>query len=478
MTDEPNIVFIVLDQWRADCLSWYQNQHPIMTPHFDQLADEGTLFRQAYADCPICMPQRATMLTGMTASQFGMPYNFAPGTRTPIDPDLSLPRRLTHEAGYQTKAVGKMHFQPERARHGFEHITLHPNDYVNFLEDNGYGGMYRGHGLGGNEVFPAVYPTPEPFTHNHWIVEESIRFLGQRDPDNPFFLWMIFEAPHSPFDPPQPYDRMYDNFTIPDPVLGDWSTDPPPILQTWRLEKKWDRLKPEVIREARRRYYGLISHIDYQLGRFLGELKMKGLYDDTVIVLTADHGEHLGDHGLFAKYTFLQSGGRVPLIIRYPERFQTAATDDTPVLTADICPTLLDVAGLSPNSGVDGTSLRPVLEQSSFGERIICGETRDSVFATDSQFKYIYYMNGGVELLFDLANDPDDKHNLADSADHSAARNRLQQHLINYLSERDRPMVENGQLLQDDTPIDAASLRARNPYAWRGPLRFGQGYDG
>ena len=139
--DKPNIVYIVLDQWRGDCLGIADSAHPVMTPHFDQIAYEGAWFERAYADCPICMPQRATMLTGFTASQQGMPYNNMSGPRTAIAQEHSLPFRLTREAGYQTKAVGKMHFYPERARFGFEDISLHPNDYVNFLEEQGYGGF-------------------------------------------------------------------------------------------------------------------------------------------------------------------------------------------------------------------------------------------------------------------------------------------------------------------------------------------------
>ncbi|MCY4061209.1 MAG: sulfatase-like hydrolase/transferase, partial [Chloroflexi bacterium] len=194
--EKPNIVYIVLDQWRGDCLGIADSAHPVMTPHFDQIAYEGIWYNRAYADCPVCMPQRATMLTGFTGGQHGMPHNFMSGPRSPIALEQSLPFRLTREAGYQTKAVGKMHFWPERARFGFEDISLHPNDYVNFLEEQGYGGFYRGHGLGGNEVYPAVSAVPERLTHTHWIVDEGIRFLGRRDPDCPFMLWMVFEAPH------------------------------------------------------------------------------------------------------------------------------------------------------------------------------------------------------------------------------------------------------------------------------------------
>ena len=352
--EKPNIVYIVLDQWRGDCLGIADSAHPVMTPHFDQIAYEGAWYRRAYADCPVCMPQRATMLTGFTASQHGFTNNNMNGPRSPIAAEHSLPARLTREAGYQTKAIGKMHFWPARARFGFEHISLHPDDYLNFLEDQGYGGFYRGHGLGGNEVYPAVSALPEHLTHTHWIVDESIRFLSQRDPEHPFMLWMVFEAPHSPFDPPEPYDRMYDDFDIPEPVIGDWvgMEDEPASLVADRIARKADRVSPQVLARARRHYYGQITHIDYQLGRFFGELKSKGLYDDSVIVITSDHGEHLGDHQLFAKYTYLESSARVPIILRLPKaqgRYNQRV--DTPALTADIAPTLLELAGLDAGPG-------------------------------------------------------------------------------------------------------------------------------
>jgi len=477
--NRPNIVFIVLDQWRGDCLGAAQSRHPVMTPHFNQLAAEGVRFRRAYADCPVCMPQRVTMLTGQGASRFGMPHNFAQGVRTPINVETSLPRRLTREAGYQTKAIGKMHFQPDRARFGFEHITLHPDDYVNWLEDRGYGGMYRGHGLGGNEVYPAVYPIPEQYTHSAWVIDESIRFLGQRDPDNPFFLWMIFEAPHSPFDPPQPYDRLYDQFSIPDPVYGDWyETDYPAIFRERRLTHKYDQLNADMLRAARRHYYAQITHIDYQLGRFLGELRTRGLYDDTLIVATADHGECLGDHGIFAKSVYLESSACVPLIMRGPA-IPAVVESNAPVLTADIPATLLDAAGLDPWPDVEGISLLPHLRnETALDDRIICGESIGTAFATDGQYKYIYFTKGGREQLFEVANDPDDLHNLAADPAYRPQLNHLKSRLIEYLSSFERPMVRDGALVVEDEHIDETQLRSRNPAAWRGPLRWGQGYGG
>ncbi len=473
-SEKPNIVYIVLDQWRGDCLGIADSAHPVMTPHFDQIAYEGIWYERAYADCPVCMPQRATMLTGFTGGQHGMPHNFMSGPRSPIALEQSLPYRLTREAGYQTKAVGKMHFWPERARFGFEDVSLHPNDYVNFLEEQGYGGFYRGHGLGGNEVYPAVSAVPEHLTHTHWIVDEGIRFLGRRDPDCPFMLWMVFEAPHSPFDPPEPYDRLYDDFEIPDAVIGDWvgASDEPVSLIADRIVRNADRISPQVLKRARRHYYGQVTHIDYQLGRLFGELQGRGLYDNTIIVITSDHGEHLGDHGLFAKSTFLESSARVPIIMRLPrEHGIYNRRVYKPALTADIAPTLLELAGLHPDEAMDGISLLRLPK-----ERVIYGETRDSVFATDGLLKYIYYFAGGGGQLFDARGDPDDRHNLAGKPEYTAAQAALKARLIDYLRANERPAVIDGDLLVRDMSLDMDELRARNSAAWRGPLRYGQGY--
>ena len=472
---KPNIVYIVLDQWRGDCLGIADSHHPVMTPHMDQLAYEGVWYQRAYADCPLCMPQRATMLTGYTGSQHGMPYNFLAGPRSPIPLESSLPYRLTREAGYQSKAVGKMHFYPERARFGFEHVTLHPDDYVNWLEEQGYGGLYRGHGLGGNEVYPAVSAVPERYSHTNWTIDQSIQFLSQRDPENPFFLWMVFEAPHSPFDPPQPYDRLYDDFTIPEARIGDWvETDAEPAsLLEQRISNKADRIRPEVLQKLRRHYYGQITHVDYQLGRFFGELKRLGLYDDTVIVITSDHGEHLGDHRLFAKYSFLESSARIPIILRVPESVSIPQRRvSSPVLTADIPITLLELAGLEAPADADGKSL---LRQPD--DRIIFGETRYAAFATDHRWKYIYYVDAGIEHFFDVPNDPDDLHNLADSAEHQAQKLALKEALRDYLQRNQRPILdESGAFRVVERVLDLDALRAMNNAAWRGPLRYGQGY--
>lgn len=478
-TARPNLILITADQWRADCLSCLQSDHPVMTPHLDQLASEGTLFSQAYADCPLCMPQRVTFLTGQVASRFGRPSNF--NARTPIDPATSLPALLTRRAGYQTKAIGKMHFHPDRARFGFEHVTLFPNDYVNYLEEVGLGGRYRGHGLGGNEVHAAVSAVPEEHSHTHWVVDEAIKFLHQRDPDYPFFLWLVFEAPHSPFDPPPPYDRFYDRFEIPEPVTGAWAEGDaaPAEFRKRRLRHNFDYLTPDMIRASRRAYYGLCTHIDYQLGRFFGELQRMGLYQESAIAFCSDHGEHLGDHGVFGKATFLRGGGDIPLIVRLPRSRQTERQPqriDRPALSADLCPTLLSLAGLEPEADCDGESLLPWLAGEAPRPRTIFGEHTSTAFAFDGRYKFIYYPAGGVEHLFDLQADPHETTNVCDRPELRARSAALRDELTAYLQRFDRPMVEDGRLRATDAAFDRIATRRSAPQAIRGPLRFGQGY--
>ncbi len=191
-----------------------------------------------------------------------------------------------------------------------------------------------------------------------------------------------------------------------------------------------------------------------------------------MIVITSDHGEHLGDHRLFAKTTFLESAARVPIVMRLPRAHSiTNRRIATPALTADIPPTLLQLAGLQPDPAMDGISLLELPEK-----RTIFGETQQSVFATNGRFKFIYYFDHAVEQLFDLSSDSDDRHNLAGQVGYAAVQEELKAGLIGYLCANQRPAVVDGELLATESSLDEDKLRAQNAAAWRGPLRYGQGY--
>ncbi len=473
--DRPNVLLVVADQWRADCLGSL-GRHPLLTPHLDQLADEGIRFTQAWADAPICMPQRVTQLTGQVAARFGFPTNWGHGQGPAFDCRASLPALLRDQLGYQTRAVGKMHFDPPRSRHGFDHISLHPDDYINWLEGTPWAGTYRGHGLGGNEVAPVVASHPEAFTHTHWIVDQALDFCQQREPGSPFFLQVVFEAPHAPFDPPAEVLRLYERIAIPDPVLGDWVWARPAALEIDRLSGKHDRLDPAWTRETRRHYYAQCTHIDYQLGRLFGELAKRSWWQDTLVVFTSDHGECLGDHGLFNKSNFLNASARVPLLVKPPRGLPNHRLEcDEAVMTADLMPTILAVCGATPTAPMDGRSLLPALEGREVGDSRLCGECRDFAFATDGIYKLCWYRHGGVAQLFDLRADPDDLHDLSAVLPTDVAR--LKQQLAAWFILHGRPHARDGELVVEPVPsLDLQTLRRRNKSACRGPLRYGAGY--
>ncbi|MEK3883750.1 sulfatase-like hydrolase/transferase [Paenibacillus sp. PL2-23] len=486
MTKKPNILFITTDQQRADCLSIARSEHPVMTPHLDQLADEGVRFTRAYSDCPLCIPSRTTIMTGRTAYAHGVDTNGE--FPIPEEKENTLPGRLT-SAGYQTHAAGKMHFYPPRNRNGFERMRLLPEDYVNMLEGAGYGGMYRGHGLGGNEVHPTFSAVPTEYTSTHWTVSESIDFLRQRDEGNPFFMWTSFEAPHPPFDPPERFVRLYDGVDIPDPIAGDWTgAEAPEWVRHRRLSRKLDRLSEDVVRAARKHYYAMITHIDYELGRLFGELKGQGLWDNTIIIFTSDHGEMLGDHGLFHKSCFYEQSARVPLILKpassTPLPLGAGSVCDKPVLLADLYPTLTELAGCSKPGDRDEREGRSLIASMNGDElvadRVLAGYIQDEgglYMVTDGKWKYVYYAQDQREQLFHVEEDAGELKDLWPAA--AAAKD---ERLVSYrriLADTFAShgiTMENGELKADQAARKEWTeerIRQNNPFAWRGPIRYG-----
>lgn len=486
--ERPNILLVSTDQQRGDCMGIERSAHPVMTPHMDQLAREGVRFDRAYSDCPMCVPARKTIMTGQCAYTHGIAKN---GNKPmPEPPHLTLPGKLT-AAGYQTHAAGKMHFYPARARSGFERMRLHPDDYVNWLEKTPYAGTYRGHGLGGNEVYPTYAATPAEYTHTRWIVEESIDFLRQRDPEHPFFMWTCFEAPHTPYDPPESYVRLYDGLEIPKPVSGEWSRgeEVPHWVRLQRWMHKSDLLPGHVVQAARKHYYASITQVDYELGRLFGELKMQGLWENTIVLFTSDHGDMLGDHDMFQKTGFYEPSTRVPFLLKLPQHLRGGyAPGDCihePVQLADIYPTLLGLAGCSSDdegaSKRDGVDLMSLPVGQAAPSRWIFGysDVQDGLYmATNGEWKYLYYVCGGLEQLFHLGDDPGELADLSGNAAYGETlvegRRRLTEKFMHLAAGEQRS--DGGLRMTVPEPVDENEVRSNNPYAWKGPMRYGSGH--
>ncbi|MGI6375292.1 MAG: sulfatase-like hydrolase/transferase [Anaerolineae bacterium] len=477
MADQrPNILLITTDQQRFDA-SGSAGPSFLRTPHYDHLRREGIDFRAAYADCPICVPARVGIMTGRYVFGHQMPGNGATSGLPAMKRERTLPS-LLRALGYQTAAIGKMHFTPQRARHGFDELII-PDDYYRHMQRLGYGQLQpMHHGLGQNELYPAMATVPEALTLTSWTAEQCVDYIRERrDPTAPFFLWCSFAKPHPPIDPPEPYYSMYRDCAIPEPVYGDWCEADacPPAFARHREKQSFDLVPPEVIREARAAYYGAITQIDYNMGRVFAALQDRGLFNDTLIVYTSDHGEFLGDHHAGAKSFFHEPSAHIPFVVRLPQCWQDrqhGTAVSTPVTHADILPTLVTAAGGTPPADVDGHDLvalarGQLAEPRRYLESMAGSMAEPSHLSmTDGRWKYMYYPEGAVEQLFDLQHDPHELRNLVGDPAYGDQWEELHRTMVQRHEARRSPLVAEGQLLR--LPLKGDSTRDRRNTSWPG----------
>lgn len=421
----PNILLLYTDQQRWDTIGYAGNPH-IITPNLDRLARQGVLFDRAYCNCPVCMPSRQSMLSGQYPSSLGSVCN---GIEMPEDVP-TLPTILK-PYGYRTANIGKLHFKNHSNRdhrephptYGFDVLVLsdepgcYDDAYIKWVEMRDPDQVpncrcdtppaWRGepiHIHPRNTHEPYVFDGPEHLTHTAFVASETIRVLEQFK-DEPFFIIAGFYAPHTPLNPPQRFVDMYDPDRLLAPLMN------PDENRLGLSEAEWRRVKAF--------YYALITHVDDQIGRILQAVEDLGLAEDTIIIFTSDHGEHLGDHGLIQKGPpGYDSCARVPLIISRPGMPSAGQIRTELVEAVDLAPTILDYCGVQIPPFFQGRSIRPLLEgrpyeprSSAFIEhRVPFGASWKTV-RTD-RYKYCV-SNAGEELLFDLEEDPGELYNRA-----------------------------------------------------------------
>ncbi len=471
MPQPKNILLISTDQQRFDTINALGNPH-IHTPHLNWLVDEGIAFSRCYADSPVCVPSRATIMSGRHGYRSGLTGNNERGFSDAMSGGPTMPELLTAN-GYQTRAQGKMHFHPVRCNYGFEHMEL-PLDFYRDQLSNRSRGLSKQHGIGENEVSPVISTVPETESLTYWTVQRSIDFLETRDETRPFFLWTSFAKPHPPFDPCVNYWELYRDRPVPDPVAGDWSTNyddiPNPLRGPSHFLAKTHRLSPEQIADMRRAYYACITQIDYQLGLLFASLQSQGLLESTWIIFTSDHGDLLGDHHLGAKSQFLEGAAHVPMIIRPPFGWEGTRGQrcDQLVTLADVYPTVAALAGIDTPTHVDGESLLDRLGATT--DRTFYGRCDDRAFCVlDGDWKYLWFPEGGHELLFDLGTDPYERRSLQPT-DHSERYSHLRSLLVAHLEESGTKFLQDGELVTlPDRKLPMTS--------WPGFIALGSEYD-
>jgi choline-sulfatase len=462
----PNILLLMTDQHRGDCLGVDGNQ-VIRTPNIDQLAREGVRFRHGYSCTPTCTPARAALLTGMGPWKNGMLGYGKVAEHYPVE----LPRAL-REAGYHTLGIGKMHWSPQRSLHGFHRTLLDESGRVldkGFESD--YRAWFREHapkgmtpddtGIGWNDHRAAAYALPEEFHPTRWIGDTAIDFLDSYRKEEPFFLKVSWERPHSPYDPPKRFLEAYREDEMPAPAIGDWAAKhaKPGVKHPDDL---WEGdLGIAEVRKSRRGYYGSISYVDEQIGRIRATLEKRGLLENTFILFVSDHGDMTGDHHLWRKCYPFESSARVPFFVRPPGsmKVERGQVLDQCVEIRDVLPTFADVAGAKVTAPIDGRSVLPLLrgKASRDGakwrpwidlEHHICYAPSNNYTAlTDGHFKYIYHAQFGEEQFFNLNEDPTELHDLATDAGQRSRMRDWRHELVGHLSQRGDKFVLNGDLV-------------------------------
>jgi len=455
----PNIVLITTDQHNAEIIGCAGNAL-VRTPHLDRLAATGVVFDQAYTPHPVCTPARTSIFTGQTADHHGVPYNINLREDHPDPPDLTglaadataFPSILAGN-GYHTALFGKLHAkQAGEANFGLQTMRLAegkgqfveygsgPDDYRQYLRDKGWSDSawrtwehadYAERGW-------ITSPLPEEDYIDTWTATEAVRFIEQVDA--PFFAWVSFSGPHTPWDPPEPYASMYDPAEIPFPARREgeleekhpqWADDlartipavPPRSQDPERhggIERAYSRFPDAQLREMLAAYYGQITLIDHQIGRVLDALQERGLRENTLILFASDHGDHLGNNWALFKYGVqYDSLARIPFIINWPGHTDAGLRRSELVSLIDIASTFLEAAGLAPVDPVDGQSLLPLCREGEVPWRDQLVWPCHPACIVSADWKYMLWPDG-FEELYDRRTDPHELRNLASTDRHAA----------------------------------------------------------
>lgn len=440
LAERPHVVFLIADDHRDDAIGAF-GKEMLQTPVLDSLVASGTSCRNTHIfgalTGAVCAPSRACVHTGIPLFRATIGKDMTNREHSSvIRSDVRLMPQAMRDAGYHTHAVGKWHNDKASLTRSFE-----GGDKLHF------------HGMSDHTKVPVydydatgVYPKEREYMELTFSTElftnAAVNFIEDYRNEKPFFLYVAYTAPHDPRTAPEPYASMYDksDITLPPNFVREHPFDTGDMVVRDEKLARWPRDEDEI-RQHMADYYAMISHMDAQIGRVVKALKAKGIYDNTLIVYTADHGLAVGQHGLMGKQNLYEHSVRIPLIFRGPgvpqgKQLRALASN------IDIFPTLAGLCDVDLPEETEGISLHPILTGESDGVRGVVGSVYRDLqrMVTDGSWKLIRYYrspitNTGTERiqLFDLLNDPWETNDL--SADPSQVENidRLASQLTSWM---------------------------------------------
>lgn len=426
MAEKPNILYIMVDQQRYDCIG-FSRDYPVQTPNIDALASEGVWFSNAYTHIPLCCPARQSFIAGRRPEAFGALWNYDLGPKmSAISPDEYSWARSLGAQGYRNAYLGKWHVHPQLDPTAFGYDEYVSDDEYGAFRQRMYPELKYNNGLHleeGEQLsswYGSTDPVPLEHSRTHWLAARTIEKIESFAAEGqPWHIRMEFTEPHLPCNPSRPFSDMYDPGDIPPwRSFGDNFENKPYIqkqaLYNWNVEHfTWDDWAPIVAR-----YYAIISQMDDAVGRVLDALKRLGLENDTLVVFTSDHGDMCGGHRMMDKhYVLYEDVVKVPFIVKWPGGARSGAVSDAFVYNLlDIPPTLLELAGVEPPAELHGRSLLPLLrgEPADDWRKEVVATYNGQQFGLYTQrmirtdgWKYIWNTTD-VDELYDLTNDPDE----------------------------------------------------------------------
>jgi arylsulfatase A-like enzyme len=464
--ERPNILFVMSDDHAAQALGAYDGRLSVLdpTPTLDRLAGEGMQFRRAVVSNSICVPSRATLMTGQ--------YSHTNGLRTlrgELPPERQYLSRLLGEAGYQTGIVGKWHLGAEPATFDYYAVFPGQGSYFNpILRLSSSDASWPN-----NAKRFAGYDS----RHSSDVITDlAIDWLKQRESERPFFLMYHFKAPHDNFGNAERYDWLYDDALVPEPTSlwyqpewGSAATRPDSIGTSVSERNARRNMGQAMFVDASldsttytrrtyqrylKKYLRSVRGVDDNLGRMIDYLQETGQLNNTVIVYTSDQGMMLGEHDLIDKRWMYEESMQVPLIVRYPEKIEPGSTSDEIVRNIDFAPTLLDLAGIEIPDYMQGRSFVPLLEGKTPGDWTQAAYYRYWMHMAHhdvpahyglrtKNYKLIFYYGLPLDArgarpwptqpaweLYDLQNDPQEMHNVYDDPRYDDVVQRLKQQLL------------------------------------------------
>jgi arylsulfatase len=449
MSKQPNILFIMTDQFRSDALG--VNGGWAKTPNLDKIAEEGTNFTRCYTNSPVCMPARLSLATGR------YPHN----TNIWLNCTTTMPAKTptwmqaVRAAGYRTSVYGKTHLYVHEGdlRDRESLLNAYGMDDIDEIGGPGASSWVMSHMTnqwkekGLLEPYREDYnervankkyvarPSVLPFEENAdvYVAQKAIEYLEAYEKDQPWCCWVSFGGPHEPWDAPDEYSKLYNPNDMPPPVKredADRNTPAGHLYERLASPKSHPDFLPGEIGALRANYAGKVTLIDEQIGRIIKLVEEKGELENTVIIFTSDHGELNGDYGLIFKETFLDGSARIPMIVRIPGA-KEGIVHRKPVELLDVGPTLVELAGGVLEHNQFGVSLVPVVKGGNTPPREdALSELRGEFMLATEQWKIALNNKGEAYLLFDLSNDPRETRNLAGSAEVRAVEEHLKLRIL------------------------------------------------